>query len=474
MNVTNLVTIGTNTTNATDVVEGPSVFIKNWTSIGIMQYPSSHPMSYFEELKEEYGKILAVERYAYASTSRVNQGARFGDSIILDQFADQMRLNSDPLILGTLAKDIAKMKLANSVAKNRGGGTLVCGSPNEVAPDPLLDDYFDVIHRDLACIGCQDSYGDYSKQKATVWAMNMLEGEDQLCLRMAWSLYELLNVGAASNPDNTESNLYTYDIFTRHCFGNYFDILKELTFSPKMGEQFNFAESTSTRLSWDTSGVLVYPDENYAREVMQLYTVGLHELNQDGTETRDEFGRMIQTYTNEDILSNSRVMTGFTFTARRGNVEELFRSEKSRQDPLRIEVDKHDFFPKTTLEGGWIGDRYPLCVDLPKYHFLKIGAKYQLRGDNSLPRLHHNPHHWDSDESIKRFVLSKESPLYEKLCNPDVNGTCQFTNTITLESNLACYDKECRIDTLQTVQVQPGTVSPMRGYACIIPLSTQI
>ena len=74
---------------------------------------------------------------------------------------------------------------------------------------------------------------------------------------------------------------------------------------------------------------------------MQLYTIGLHELNDDGSEVRDEHGRMIQTYTNLDILSNARVFTGFAFTARRGNVEELFRSEKSRIDPLRIEVDKH-------------------------------------------------------------------------------------------------------------------------------------
>ena len=66
--------------------------------------------------------------------------------------------------------------------------------------------------------------------------------------------------GAASNPDNTESNLYTYDIFIRHCFGSYFDILKELTHSPKMGEQFNFIGSTATRLSWDTQGLLLFPD----------------------------------------------------------------------------------------------------------------------------------------------------------------------------------------------------------------------
>jgi hypothetical protein len=62
-------------------------------------------------------------------------------------------------------------------------------------PNPTLDDNFYVINRDLDCSGWMDFYGDYSKQKATVWAMNVLEGEDQLCQHMAWSLYELLNVG---------------------------------------------------------------------------------------------------------------------------------------------------------------------------------------------------------------------------------------------------------------------------------------
>ncbi|KAL7554934.1 hypothetical protein ACHAWF_018496 [Thalassiosira exigua] len=442
-------------------------YINNWTAVGIMEYPDSHPMSYFEQLKEAWGKILAVERYSYASTSRVNQGARYGDTIVLDQFADQANLNGDPEILMEIAQNIAHMTLANKVATNRGGGTLVCGSPNEVAPDPTLDDYFDVIHRDLDCIGCQDSYGDYAKQKVTVWTMDALEGEDQLCGRMAWSLYELLNVGSASNPDNTESNLYTYDIFRRHCFGSYFDLLKELTFNSKTGEQFSFVGSTATRLSWDTTGAMNFPDENYGREIMQLYTTGLHELNQDGTETRDEHGRVIKTYTNLDILSNARVMTGFMFTARRGNVEELFRSEKSRLDPLRIEVDSHDFFPKPALGGGWIGDRYPLCTDLPEHHFLKLGAKYRFRGSSSLPRVHYNPFHWDSDESIKRFVLDPSSGLYQALCNAGDDGVCDYSTTVTLDANLQCYGKECRVDDLMVVQVAPGAFYEYIRQPCV-------
>jgi len=200
-----------------------------------MQYPDYHPASYFEDLKNRTWLARPVARYSYSIlSSRANQGARYGDSLQLDQFADQLQLNLDPGMLGAMAKDLAEMKLVNKIQTNRGGGTLMCGSPNEVGPDPILDDYFDVINEDLDCIGCADTYGDYSKQKSTVWAMNVLEGEDQFCQRMAWSLYEHLNVGAASNPDNTESNLYTYDIMIRHCFGNYFDVIKEMTYSPKM------------------------------------------------------------------------------------------------------------------------------------------------------------------------------------------------------------------------------------------------
>ena len=114
---------------------------------------------------------------------------------------------------------------------------------------------------------------------------------------------------------------------------------------------------------------------------MQLYTVGLHELHPDGTEVRDVHGQVERTYTNLDILSKRPGSSpGSPSRPRRGNVEELFRSHKSRQDPLRIEVDRHDLSPKTSLGGGWLGDRYPLCADLPNRPFLSAGAKYRFNG----------------------------------------------------------------------------------------------
>lgn len=142
----------------------------------------------------------------------------------------------------------------------------------------------------------------------------------------------------------------------------------------------------------------------------------MHELNSDGTEARDEFGRHIQTYDNYDIMSNARVLTGFIYTARRGNTEELFRSNKSRMDPMRINVDAHDFFPKPSVDENWIGDRYPLCNHLPKHHFLKIGATFRLRGGSSLPQSHYAPREFSLSLLFRCFgtfhSLSRFLPLH--------------------------------------------------------------
>ena len=120
-----------------------------------------------------------------------------------------------------------------------------------------------------------------------------------------------------------------------------------------MGEQFEFIDSSSTRFQWDVwfgvdltqtevgVGRLRYPDENFAREIMNLYTIGQHELEPDGTEIRDEFGRPVQTYNYADVTSNARVWTGFVNAPRRGNTEELFRAAKSGFAPLRIDIDMY-------------------------------------------------------------------------------------------------------------------------------------
>ena len=75
--------------------------------------------------------------------------------------------------------------------------------------------------------------------------------------------------------------------------------------------------------------------------------------------------------------------------------------------------------------------------------------------------------HWDSDESIRRFVLSPESQLYQKLCNPNESGECQYANTVTLDENLPCYRNECRVDEVIIVQVKPGTFYEYIRQPCV-------
>lgn len=136
---------------------------------GILVYPDIHPMNYWEDLKY---------------SSNITYVTRYGDREIVDKFADTLGLDQDPDVLVAIAQSTGKIMVKNKIHTSRGSGVLVCGSQNEIASDPLEDDYFDVVHQDADCIGCLDAYGDYFSQKQSVWTMTMLGAEDQLCQKV--------------------------------------------------------------------------------------------------------------------------------------------------------------------------------------------------------------------------------------------------------------------------------------------------
>jgi hypothetical protein len=152
----------------------------------------------------------------------------------------------------------------------------------------------------------------------------------------------------------------------------------------------------STAYVWEVEGNLEYADENYAREVMQLFTTGLFRLNKDGTEVLDSEGVHQRVYTNDDIEEYARVWTGFLAQRKRGNAEVLWENPI---DPMFINVEYRDRFPKMGLDHKYIGDRYPICSDLPDKHFLSKRASYRLLGATPKPELHIDPIDWRQDES---------------------------------------------------------------------------
>ena len=111
--------------------------------------------------------------------------------------------------------------------------------------------------------------------------------------------------------------------------------------------------------------------------------------------------------------------------------------------------------------------QYPLCVDLPPQMFLRKGATYRLLGAKFMPELMEDDPYFETDPAIKKFSLHASSKLKAKLCDEDSSGTCIYANSVTLDHNLDCTDKECSADTLRVVEVNPGVHYEYVRPACV-------
>jgi uncharacterized protein (DUF1800 family) len=116
--------------------------------------------------------------------------------------------------------------------------------------------------------------------------------------------------GASLNGRPQEMADY-YDMLITHAFGNYRDLIEAVTRHAAMGDYLSMMANQKADPERNR-----YPDENYAREVMQLFSIGLYELNQDGSDKLDNQGRQIPTYSQNDIENLARVFTGWHIAER--------------------------------------------------------------------------------------------------------------------------------------------------------------
>lgn len=223
-----------------------------------------------------------------------------------------------------------------------------------------------------------------------------------------------------------------------------------------MAEMLTYYGSESTARVWEYAKTESFADENYAREIMQLFTTGLFKLNLDGTQIVDERGEPVHVYSNDDIVEYARVWTGFQYQPWRGNIESI---NFNRVDPMDIDVKSRDRFPKMGLDRTYIGDGIPLCVDLPPKHFLKEGAIYRLLGRTPSPELQMgDPPEWKTAANAKRLTLqpTDATSLFSKLCGSLNPARCSFASRVILDQDIACSGVECSIDTIRTVAVADG------------------
>ena len=147
---------------------------------------------------------------------------------------------------------------------------------------------------------------------ANAWWGTIAPAPDQLRQRVAFALSELFVI--SMDDDNIKYQgiplANYYDGLGRDAFGNFRTLLEDVTLHPLMGQYLTWYHNQKELL--DASGNIIrQPDQNYARESMQLFTLGLEQLNLDGTPKLDANGKTIPTYAAADIYGASKVLTGW-------------------------------------------------------------------------------------------------------------------------------------------------------------------
>ena len=232
------------------------------------------------------------------------------------------------------------------------------------------------------------------------WWHTAIAAEDQLRQRMAWALAQIFVInenGAGFNSRAIERSGEPrwlgvsdyYDMLVRNAFANYRQILSDVTLHPTMGSFLSHVNNPKGDPS-----IGLFPDENYAREVMQLFSIGLYELQTNGVIRKDSNSNSIDTYDNEDIKSFARVFTGLTYAGR----NRFPNYRRNYNQPMQMIERGHDKAEKVLLNGKVLPAGQPGMKDIQA----------------ALDNLFHHPNvgPFIARRLIQRFVKSNPSRDY--------------------------------------------------------------
>jgi uncharacterized protein (DUF1800 family) len=184
--------------------------------------------------------------------------------------------------------------------------------------------------------------------------------DDQLRQRVAFALSQIV-VASEVEVHNTAGLATFNQILLSNAFGNYRDILKAVTLNAIMGDYLDMADSNKTQ-----------PNENYARELMQLFSVGTVLLNPDGTPQTDSTGATIATYSNTDVKEVARALSGWTWARLNGAA----LTDNNNRDwtqpmvmyPSRFDTGAKTFLGKTVAANATQQANVDAVVDAVFYH----------------------------------------------------------------------------------------------------------
>lgn len=220
---------------------------------------------------------------------------------------------------------------------------------------------------------------------------------DQLRQRMKLALSEIFVISLVDSSINAKGAASYYDMLGDEAFGNFRTLLEKVTLHPMMGVYLTWVANQK-----EDPATGRHPDENYAREIMQLMTIGLYQLNQDGTPKTDKAGQPIPTYSADDIGGLARVLTGYSYYSPKPS-SVTFRG--GARDP---EAWTHPMIPypafHSTGEKAFLGVVIPASSTPDAEGDLKVALDTLFNHPNVGPFI--------GRQLIQRLVTSNPSPAY--------------------------------------------------------------
>ncbi len=180
-----------------------------------------------------------------------------------------------------------------------------------------------------------------TNQLRSAMFLKMANGQDQLRQRMAFALGQMLVVSTNKLVNGYEVIPWVR-LIEDHAFGNYRSILRDMTLSPSMGKYLDLANSLGSGGN--------APNENFPRELMQLFTIGLYQLNMDGTFKKDAAGQLIPTYDQTVLKNVARALSGWTYPTQPGQQPQS-RNQDYFVGLMEPRPTRHDAGAKTLFNG---------------------------------------------------------------------------------------------------------------------------
>jgi uncharacterized protein (DUF1800 family) len=260
---------------------------------------------------------------------------------------------------------------------------------------PSIDTHWDYAITRKGPLGCMPCDSGFINAAMESFWTQAVRGPDQLRQRMVFALSQIFVVSTVNSAvsHQPEAHASYLDMLARNAFGNYRSLLQDVATHVTMGR---YLSHLGNEKEDPATGRL--PDENFAREVMQLFSIGLWELNEDGTRKKDAEGRDIPTYDQADVMGLAKVFTGWSWPGP-DKSEASFRSWVTRnyRPPMQLYPQYH-----SPSEKRFLGTVVP--AGTPGEEALRVALDRLFNHPNVGPFI--------GRQLIQRFVTSNPSPGY--------------------------------------------------------------